>query len=311
MFAHHLTTGILLAGLAVAACPTSRGQELRWIPPEAAQPRVHQLPVTQMPSSQPAQVAFRQNVRQDACRPGSSSCPEPNRYPAQPAPCGPTACVPPEPCGPARPTQPPVAPCRPKSEVHHVYVRVPEGGAPRPESGGVPPQAPPGSFVAPPQHGSVVQESGSRGISGLRIRFPEIDLRLPSIELPRFTRRKTGAHMEMESAVAPYVAGAGQYGRAAYGGYAPTGYSPGRQESGQTPKAESGGVPEPDEESAKRIDDLEKKLGEMKCCLDKLIEHLESQAAARAPGPPATCQPAQPRSYPVPLPPAGCDRQAR
>jgi hypothetical protein len=63
----------------------------------------------------------------------------------------------------------------------------------------------PGAFVTPPANGRVYEESGSRGISGLKIRFPELTLSLPSIELPSCFSYREKAHMRTNESVAPYM----------------------------------------------------------------------------------------------------------
>lgn len=107
-----------------------------------------------------------------------------------------------------QPCAPP--PCPPKQKsIHHLFIQ-----QPRPASASAPQaapqqQLPPGAFVAPPQSGAVVSEQSTVGVRGLRLRFPALTLELPSIELPSVFRRGRAAHMELDSATAAYVAGAG------------------------------------------------------------------------------------------------------
>jgi hypothetical protein len=65
-------------------------------------------------------------------------------------------------------------------------------------------QAQPGAFVAPPQTGTQVSPSRQTSFGGMAIRFPEIRLGLPTIELPNRVTRTRGAHMELDAAVADY-----------------------------------------------------------------------------------------------------------
>jgi len=115
--------------------------------------------------------------------------------------CGvPCRCAPRKNCGcQVRRLPPP-----PKRQIHHVFVEKPSEAQPA-AAQPAQPAVPPGAFMAPPQSGTVVRESVSRGIRGLRIRFPALTLELPSIELPSITRREHGAYMEMNGGRAPYV----------------------------------------------------------------------------------------------------------
>lgn len=61
-----------------------------------------------------------------------------------------------------------------------------------------------GAYVAPPRVGSMRAAGLRRGIEGGAITFPEIRLKLPSLELPSLYRSRSQARMEIESAVAPW-----------------------------------------------------------------------------------------------------------
>lgn len=65
-------------------------------------------------------------------------------------------------------------------------------------------QAQPGAFVAPPQTGTQVGPSRQTSFGGMAIRFPELRIGLPSIELPNRVTKTRGAHMELDAAVADY-----------------------------------------------------------------------------------------------------------
>jgi hypothetical protein len=60
-------------------------------------------------------------------------------------------------------------------------------------------------FAAPPRSGEISGPTRTLGINGLRIKFPEFTLALPSIELPSFTRFRRGAQMRLDQANAPYM----------------------------------------------------------------------------------------------------------
>lgn len=111
-----------------------------------------------------------------------------------------------------QPSCPQPPPCTPKKQIHHVYVR-PQCPT-REEPANLPAQMdrplPPGSYVAPPRSGTVVRQSSSTGITGIRLRFPAWEVSLPTIELPSMLRRERGARMELDTGTAPYVASAGQ-----------------------------------------------------------------------------------------------------
>lgn len=65
-------------------------------------------------------------------------------------------------------------------------------------------QAQPGAFVAPPQTGTQVGPSRQTSFGGMAIRFPELRIGLPSIELPNRVTKTRGAHMELDPAVADF-----------------------------------------------------------------------------------------------------------
>ena len=62
----------------------------------------------------------------------------------------------------------------------------------------------PGAYLAPPQSGRVVEGGRSYSLRGLGIRFPEVRLALPTIELPRIVRNTEHSRMVLDSAVAPF-----------------------------------------------------------------------------------------------------------
>lgn len=99
--------------------------------------------------------------------------------------------------------------CTASPPPRHVYVcPCPSCSQPRrgnPESAQQPEsQSQPGAFVAPPQTGVQVSPSRQTSFGGMAIRFPEIRIGLPTIELPNRVTRTRGAHMELDSAVADY-----------------------------------------------------------------------------------------------------------
>jgi len=61
--------------------------------------------------------------------------------------------------------------------------------------------------VRGPATGEARGESNSLGIKGLRVRFPEINLQLPSIELPSLYSIRRDAEMEFDGTRGPYVQG--------------------------------------------------------------------------------------------------------
>ena len=65
--------------------------------------------------------------------------------------------------------------------------------------------APQGAFAAPPRTGAVAGESQAPGMTGMAIHFPAFSLRLPTIQLPGFTRFRTDAQMYVDASQAPYV----------------------------------------------------------------------------------------------------------
>ncbi len=74
----------------------------------------------------------------------------------------------------------------------------------QPRDFGQPREGPPGAYVGPPRSGVEVGEARGFGIEGPRIRLPEINLRLPSIEFPALTRYRRRPRMIIDSAEAPY-----------------------------------------------------------------------------------------------------------
>jgi len=65
-------------------------------------------------------------------------------------------------------------------------------------------QPQPGAYIAPPQTGVQVAPSRQTILGGMSIRFPELRIGLPSLELPTRTTRTRGAHMEIDPTVADY-----------------------------------------------------------------------------------------------------------
>jgi hypothetical protein len=82
--------------------------------------------------------------------------------------------------------------------------------------GGVPESAPVdnGAFVVGPANGEVSGESNSLGLRMGTLRFPEVQLALPTVQLPSLIRFRKNAAMHTESTTAPYVTGprVGQFG---------------------------------------------------------------------------------------------------
>lgn len=69
------------------------------------------------------------------------------------------------------------------------------------------PRDAPGNYVRGPATGEARGESNSVGIRGLRLRIPEINLQLPSIELPSLYSIRREAEMVFDSTRGPYVEG--------------------------------------------------------------------------------------------------------
>jgi hypothetical protein len=70
----------------------------------------------------------------------------------------------------------------------------------------MPPQAPPsGYYAAPPQSGVLQGPSRAVEIEGAALRFPALELKLPSLRLPCCSKIQSNARMLIESAQAPYV----------------------------------------------------------------------------------------------------------
>lgn len=61
-----------------------------------------------------------------------------------------------------------------------------------------------GAYIAPPRSGSTRGATNYRGLDGGSLTFPELRLRLPSIELPACFRSRSAARMHIDSAVAPW-----------------------------------------------------------------------------------------------------------
>ncbi len=203
------------------------------------------------------------------------------------------------------------APCR------HVYVKVPqkelqpdEETTPEtaPEAG--PGGGPGGVFQAPPRTGTVVGPTRSIGVRGLALHFPELTLRLPTLELPSLSRYHSGSRMEIESAVAPFVS-------------QPAGFGMGMPHARRSSVGKSADETAPDataeDDTQEQIDEvkescedllqkrqeLQQRLEEMDC----LLKHLQSLPQCSPP--PACGQPMVPSDLaPLPPPPV-CDPQQK
>lgn len=75
---------------------------------------------------------------------------------------------------------------------------------PSPRGAELPPVAQ-GMFASPPRTGAVAGPTRGLAINGLKITFPELTLKFPSIELPGFTRFRRGPYMRLDQGQAPYV----------------------------------------------------------------------------------------------------------
>lgn len=76
-----------------------------------------------------------------------------------------------------------------------------------PQERSAPRQAPPGNYVRGPSTGEAIGESNSIGIRGLGIRIPEMNIRLPTIELPSFVSIRREAEMVFDAGRGPFVEG--------------------------------------------------------------------------------------------------------
>lgn len=84
----------------------------------------------------------------------------------------------------------------------------PKEGPPGPPKEG-PPEMPnqpveTGVYLAPPRSGVMRGPMSFRGVEGASITFPELRLKLPSIQLPSCFHDRSGARMTIDSAVAPW-----------------------------------------------------------------------------------------------------------
>ncbi len=66
---------------------------------------------------------------------------------------------------------------------------------------------PAGMFAQPPATGDVQGESTGYGIRGMGIRFPEVNLQLPTLQLPSTFKYRRGPEMQVEAATAGYLTG--------------------------------------------------------------------------------------------------------
>lgn len=99
--------------------------------------------------------------------------------------------------------------CSASPPARHIYVcpcpSCSQSRPRHPESARQPEAEPqPGAFVAPPQTGVQVGPSRQTSFGGMAIRFPEIRIGLPTIELPNRVTKTRGAHMELDTALADY-----------------------------------------------------------------------------------------------------------
>lgn len=80
-----------------------------------------------------------------------------------------------------------------------------------------------GVYTQPPATGDITGETSGSGIQGLRIRFPEVNLQLPTVQFPAPFRYKRGPQMNVDAATAPFVTGGPlpQFGMLAGGQPAP------------------------------------------------------------------------------------------
>src|SRR5437762_54755 len=62
-----------------------------------------------------------------------------------------------------------------------------------------------GVFVAPPRTGAVRGATNRLGVEGMSLTFPEVRLRLPTLEFPAFFHSRTQPRMLVDQAQAPYV----------------------------------------------------------------------------------------------------------
>ena len=79
---------------------------------------------------------------------------------------------------------------------------------PQPAPQPAPQQAPQpagGYYAAPPQTGQAVGARNATAIDGFGLHFPAFTLKLPTLQLPSTFKLRTGPHMVLDSAKAPYV----------------------------------------------------------------------------------------------------------
>lgn len=68
-----------------------------------------------------------------------------------------------------------------------------------------PQQAPNGYYAAPPQNGVMEGASSSVEVEGATLRFPALDIKLPCLRLPSFSKIHKNPQMHIAEARAPYV----------------------------------------------------------------------------------------------------------
>jgi hypothetical protein len=185
-----------------------------------------------------------------------------------------------------------------------VKKRPPGGGE---ERGPVYENAPvnPGAFVAPPQAGRVYGTSRGHEIRGLRIRFPEFSIGLPSIELPCLRAFRDDSHMRTQGGIAPYRSFPAQAARTTVAA-GPARNEYGRVRRGDEPEERG---PAPDEKGDERAPDVEclrqetarceARIDELRQCeqriehqlleMRRLLEQIHGQ-----PGTPPACVPGYP-----------------
>lgn len=131
-------------------------------------------------------------------------------------------------------------PCQPTCEAPPSAPQAPE----QPEQPQAPQQpvyaAPQGMFMQPPASGTVYGPVEQDNVEGPALTFHGITLRFPTLRMPTWSRSRTNARMEIDSASAPFVPGYPPTGAFAAVAMAPQ--APPQQDAPQAPNA-----PEDDE----------------------------------------------------------------
>ncbi len=130
----------------------------------------------------------------------------------------------------------------------------------------------PGAFLAPPQSGELTEGYRTWGLRGMSLRFPELKLSLPSIELPGVIRRSRATEMELDRAVAPFQPATVASGRnesayrpASYSGVPATNYQAGRRPDSANENAERN----PQED---RCDALDAEVAQLKAAMATIVQ---------------------------------------